>query len=63
MSGALVLIAYLTVLLIGLGLYGSMCWGLALLQRKLSAPTHTERVRAGGPSAGDAQRRPTPATR
>jgi hypothetical protein len=35
--GVLVLIAYLTVLLIAIGLYGSMGWGLALLQRKLGA--------------------------
>ena len=33
--GALVLLAYLTVLLIGIGLYASMGWGLALLQRRL----------------------------
>jgi hypothetical protein len=35
--GAPVLIAYLTVLLIAIGLYGSMGWGLALLQRRLGA--------------------------
>ena len=35
--GALVLLAYLTVLLIGLALYASMGWGLALLQRRLGA--------------------------
>jgi hypothetical protein len=33
--GGLVLIAYLTVLIIGIGLYGSMGWGLAILQRRL----------------------------
>ena len=32
--GALVLLAYLTVLLIGIALYASMGWGLALLQRR-----------------------------
>ena len=35
--GALVLLAYLTVLLIGIALYASMGWGLALLQRRLGA--------------------------
>ena len=35
--GALVVLAYLTVLLIGVALYASMGWGLALLQRKLGA--------------------------
>ena len=35
--GALALLAYLTVLLIGVTLYASMGWGLALLQRKLGA--------------------------
>jgi hypothetical protein len=35
-SGALVAFAYITVLIIGLGLYGSMGWGLALLQRRLA---------------------------
>jgi hypothetical protein len=35
-SGALVAFAYITVLLIGLGLYGSVGWGLALLQRRLA---------------------------
>ncbi|MEA2133028.1 MAG: hypothetical protein QOC68_937 [Solirubrobacteraceae bacterium] len=34
--GALVLLAYLTVLLIGIALYASMGWGLALLQAKLA---------------------------
>jgi hypothetical protein len=33
--GALVLLAYLTVLLIGIALYASMGWGLGLLQRRL----------------------------
>ena len=33
--GALVLLAYVTVLLIGIALYASMGWGLALLQRRL----------------------------
>ena len=35
--GALVLLAYLTVLFIGVALYASMGWGLALLQRRLGA--------------------------
>jgi hypothetical protein len=35
-SGALVAFGYITVLLIGLGLYSSMGWGLALLQRRLA---------------------------
>jgi hypothetical protein len=35
-SGFLTLGAYLIVLLIGLGLYGSMGWGLALLQARLA---------------------------
>ena len=35
--GALVLLAYVTVLLIGIALYASMGWGLALLQRRLGA--------------------------
>jgi hypothetical protein len=35
-SGALVAFAYITVLIIGLGLYSSMGWGLALLQRRLA---------------------------
>ena len=35
--GALVLIAYLFVLIVGLGLYGSQGWGLARLQRSLTA--------------------------
>jgi hypothetical protein len=35
--GALVLIAYLTVLVIAIGLYASMGWGLAVLQRRLGA--------------------------
>jgi len=35
--GALVLLAYLTVLLIGIALYASMGWGLAMLQRRLGA--------------------------
>ncbi len=35
--GALVLLAYVTILLIGIGLYASMGWGLALLQRRLGA--------------------------
>lgn len=36
--GALVLLAYLTVLVIGIALYASMGWGLALLQRRLGSP-------------------------
>jgi hypothetical protein len=35
--------AYITVLIIGLGLYGSVGWGLALLQRRLAV----SRARAG----------------
>jgi hypothetical protein len=35
-SGALVAFAYITVLIIGLGLYGSVGWGLALLQRRFA---------------------------
>ena len=35
--GALVVLAYLTVLFIGVALYASMGWGLALLQRRLGA--------------------------
>jgi hypothetical protein len=37
--GALTLIAYLVVLFIGIALYASMGWGLAMLQRKLAART------------------------
>jgi hypothetical protein len=36
-SGGLVAFGYITVLIIGLGLYSSMGWGLALLQRRLAA--------------------------
>jgi hypothetical protein len=36
-SGALVAFGYITALLIGLGLYSSMGWGLALLQRRMAA--------------------------
>ena len=35
-SGVLVLGAYLIVLLIFIGLYGSMGWGLALMQQRLA---------------------------
>jgi hypothetical protein len=35
-SGALVAFGYITVLIIGLGLYSSMGWGLALLQRRMA---------------------------
>jgi hypothetical protein len=38
-SGALVAFGYITVLIIGLGLYASMGWGLALLQRRLAVRT------------------------
>jgi hypothetical protein len=43
-SGALVAFGYITVLIIGLGLYSSMGWGLALLQRRLSVPTGQARA-------------------
>ena len=59
--GALVLLAYLTVLLIGVALYASMGWGLALLQRRLGR-CRSARVRAAGPSAWGARCRPRPAT-
>jgi hypothetical protein len=44
-SPVLVIGAYLVVLLIGLGLYGSQGWGLARLQRRLTAARrHTARM-------------------
>ena len=47
--GALVLLAYLTVLVIGIALYASMGWGLAVLQRRLGLP---QCAREGGGSVG-----------
>jgi hypothetical protein len=48
-SGALVAFAYITVLIIGLGLYASMGWGLRLLQRRLAAKPSA--ARAAGEAA------------
>jgi hypothetical protein len=45
-SGALVAFGYITVLIIGLGLYASMGWGLALLQRRMA-----KTAQAGGAQA------------
>jgi hypothetical protein len=50
-SGALVAFGYITVLIIGLGLYSSMGWGLALLQRRLGVKRAPAGASAARPSA------------
>ena len=52
--------AYLIVLLIFIGLYGAMGWGLALMQQRLGY-ARSAGVRAAGPRASGARCRPMPA--